>query len=102
MLSSRRPDRQVLTPPLNRVNSTSSTNRNVFARKLSASSGATVFSKTFGISAYDDARGVATLNGSEIYITGATQGALAHSFEDGENDGYVAKLSGSGNPVWKR
>lgn len=80
----------------------SSTNRDVFTRKLSASSGSTVFSKTFGTPSYDDARGVATVNGSEIYITGATQGSLAHPFRGGENDGYVRKLSSTGNPVWTR
>ena len=80
----------------------SSTNRDVFTRKLSASSGATSFTKTFGTTAYDDARGVATLNGSEIYLTGATQGSLAHPFRGGENDGYVRKLSSVGNSVWTR
>ena len=79
----------------------SSTNRNIFTRKLNAS-GKVLWTKTFGTSAYDDARGVATLNGSEIYLTGATQGALAHPYRGGENDGYVAKLSSSGSTVWKR
>lgn len=78
------------------------TNRDVFTRKLSASSGATVFTKTFGTPAYDDARGVATLNGSEVYLTGATKGALAHPFRGGDTDGYVRKLNASGNPVWTR
>ena len=76
----------------------------VFTRKLAASSGATSFSKTFGTSAYDDARGVATLNGSEVFITGATQGPLAPPYEGrpNSNDGYVRKLSSTGNPVWTR
>ena len=79
----------------------SSGNRDVFTRKLK-SSGTTVFTKTFGTSAYDDARGIATINGSEIYLTGSTQGSLAHPFIGGENDGYVRKLNSSGNPVWTR
>ena len=79
----------------------SSTNRDVFTRKLN-SSGRVLWTKTFGTSAYDDARGIATLNGSEIYLTGSTQGALAHPFQGGGNDGYVRKLSSSGNPVWTR
>ena len=54
--------------------SSSSRGRDVFTRKLS-SSGSTVLTKT-GTTAYDDANGIATLNGSEIYLTGATQGAL--------------------------
>ena len=81
--------------------SASPSNRDVFTRKLS-SGGATVFTKTFGTSAYDDARGIATLTGSEIYLTGATQGSLAQSFRGGENDGYVRKLNSSGDPVWTR
>ena len=81
--------------------SSSSRGRDVFTRKLS-SSGSTVFTKTFGTSAYDDANGIATLNSNEIYLTGATQGLLAHPFQGGENDGYVRKLNSSGNPVWTR
>ena len=77
-----------------------SSNRNVFTRKLS-SGGSAVFTKTFGTPAYDDARGVATATGSSIYITGATQGSLAHP-NMGDNDGYVRKLSSSGNAVWTR
>lgn len=80
----------------------SSSNRDVFTRKLAASSGTTVFTKTFGTGAYDDARGVATLSGSEVYLTGATKGALAHPFRGGDTDGYVRKLNASGNPVWTR
>lgn len=80
----------------------SSTNRDVFTRKLAAGSGNTVFTKTFGTPAYDDARGIATLTGNEVYLTGATKGALAHPFRGGDTDGYVRKLSSSGNPVWTR
>ena len=79
----------------------SSTNRNIFTRKLN-SSGTALFTKTFGTSAYDDARGIATINGSEIYITGSTQGSLAHAYRGGENDGYISKLSSSGSTVWTR
>lgn len=78
----------------------SSSNRDVFTRKLN-SGGTTVLTKTFGTTAYDDARGVATLSGSEIYVTGATQGSLAHPYRGGESDGYVRKLS-SGTTVWTR
>ncbi len=81
--------------------SASSSNRNIFTRKLN-SSGKVLWTKTFGTSAYDDARGIATVNGSGIYITGATQGALAHPYKGGENDGYISKLNSSGNSIWKR
>ena len=80
----------------------SSTNRDVFTRKLAASSGTTSFSKTFGASVYDDARGIATLTGSEIYLTGATKGPLAPPYQGGEQDGYVRKLNSVGTPVWTR
>ena len=80
----------------------SSTNRDVFTRKLAASSGTTSFSKTFGASVYDDARGIATLTGSEIYLTGATKGPLAPPYQGGEQDGYVRKLNSGGTPVWTR
>ena len=81
-----------------------STNRDGFVRKLAASNGATSFSKTVATPAYDDARGVATLNGSEVFITGATQGPLAPPYEGRQdsNDGYVRKLSSSGSTVWTR
>ena len=79
-----------------------STNRDGFTRKLAARDGATTFSKTVATPAYDDARGIATLNGSEVFITGATQGPLAPPYEGRQdsNDGYVRKLSSSGNTVW--
>ncbi len=79
-----------------------SSNRDVFTRKLSASSGATAFSKTFGASIYDDARGIATISGSEIYLTGATKGPLAPPYRGGEQDGYVRELNSGGTPVWTR
>ena len=80
--------------------SASGRSRDVFTRKLN-SSGSTLFTKTFGTTAYDDANGIATLNGSEIYLTGATQGALVPPYRGG-NDGYIRKLNSSGNPVWTR
>lgn len=78
-------------------------NFSAFARKLSVS-GSVLFTKTYGTTAYDDARGVATLSGSEIYLTGETQGSLAHPNRGGpENrDGYVRKLNSSGNRIWTR
>ncbi len=77
-----------------------STNRDAFFRKLSGS-GSVVWTKVFGTSKYDDARGIATLNGSEIYVTGSTQGTLSHP-NMGGSDGYLRKMDGSGNRVWTR
>ena len=78
-------------------------NFNAMTRKLN-SSGTVLWTKTYGTSAYDDARGIATISGSEVYVTGETQGSLAHTNRGGpENrDGYLRKLSSSGSPVWTR
>lgn len=82
----------------------SSTDRSAFTRKLAASSGATSFSKTFGTSSYDDARGVATLSGSDVFVTGASQGRFAPPYQGGpnSNDAYLRKLSSGGDPIWTR
>ncbi len=60
-----------------------------------------VWTKPFGTSAYDDALGIATITGSEIYTTGLTKGSLAHTNIGGE-DGYLRKFSSSGGRVWTR
>lgn len=78
----------------------SSSNWNAMVRKLN-SSGASLWTKTYGTPAYDDAKGTATITGSEIYITGRTDGNLAHTNKGGE-DGYLRKLNSSGNPLWTR
>jgi hypothetical protein len=78
----------------------SSTNRNAFIRKLN-SSGSVLWTKTYGTSAYDDALGIATINGSEIYTTGSTQGSLAHT-NIGGSDAYLRKVNSSGNLLWTR
>lgn len=75
-------------------------NTNAFTRKLN-SSGTMLWTKTFGSSAFDDARGIATTTGSEIYITGETRGSLGPTNKGG-SDGYVRRLNSSGNPVWTK
>lgn len=75
-------------------------NWNAMVRKLNPS-GSSLWTKTYGTPAYDDAKGIATLNGSEIYTTGLTRGDLAHTNKGGE-DGYLRKLNLSGNPLWTR
>jgi len=59
--------------------------------------------KTYGTPKYDDARGVASLGG-EVYVTGETQGSLAHPNRGGpeDRDGYLRKLSSSGSALWTR
>lgn len=75
-------------------------NMNAYMRKLSGS-GSILWTKTYGTSAYDDARGVATITGSEIYTTGETQGSLAHT-NIGGRDGYLRKQNSTGGLVWNR
>lgn len=60
-----------------------------------------MWTKIYGTSAYDDALGIATITGSEIYTTGETQGSLAHT-NIGGRDGYLRKFSSSGGTVWTR
>lgn len=78
----------------------STSKMSAFVRKLSAS-GSILWTKTYGTPAYDDARGIATITGSEIYTTGETQGSLAHPNRGGR-DGYLRKQSSSGGLVWTR
>lgn len=80
--------------------SATSTNRDAFTRKLN-SSGSVVWTKPFGTSAYDDALGIATITGSEIYTTGSTQGTLSHA-NMGGSDAYLRKTNSSGDRVWTR
>lgn len=80
--------------------STASSNRDAFVRKLSAS-GSVLWTKQYGTSSHDDARSVATLDGSTVYTAGATKGSLIEKNRGG-SDGYVRKVDGSGNRVWTR
>lgn len=79
---------------------TERTGYDAFVRKLS-SNGKVVWTKLFGTSAYDDARGVATYNGSEVYVAGETRGVLSEANRSGSG-GYLRKLDRSGNRVWTR
>jgi hypothetical protein len=78
----------------------SSGNMSAYVRKLNAS-GSILWTKTYGTPAYDDALGVATITGSEIYTTGETQGSLAHT-NIGGRDGYLRKQNSTGGLVWNR
>ncbi len=80
--------------------SASSTNRNAFTRKLN-SSGTVLWTQTYGTSVYDDALDISTINGSEIYTAGVTNGALSHPSRGG-GDGYLRKTNSSGTRVWTR
>jgi len=71
-----------------------------YVRKLNAS-GSILWTKTYGTPAYDDARGIATITGSEIYTIGETQGSLAHTNRGGR-DGYLRKQNSTSGLVWNR
>ncbi len=73
-------------------------NRNAFARKINIG-GSNVWTRTYGTSAYDDARGVSTIDGGAVYVVGESGGALA-GYNRGGSDGYVRKLNSRGNTVW--
>lgn len=74
---------------------------NAFGRKVNAS-GTVLWTKTFGtFSRYDDARAVATYDGSEIYLAGETQGTLSVANASGSG-GYLYKMNSGGNRVWLR
>lgn len=76
-------------------------NYSPMVRKLN-SSGTVLWTKTYGTSAYDDAISIATVSGSEIYVSGETQGSLAHSNRGGVRDGYIRKFSSTGGTVWTK
>ena len=79
----------------------SSGNFNAMVRKLN-SSGTVLFTKTYGTSAYDDALGIATITGSEIYTTGETQGSLPPLTNIGGRDAYLRKQGSTGVAVWTK
>ena len=79
---------------------TSRGDRDPLVRKVNAT-GAVVWTKSFGSSVYDDATGVATLDGSEICVTGESRGSFAHR-NLGGSDGYLRKMNSSGSRVWTR
>lgn len=78
-------------------------NMNAMVRKLNAS-GSVLWTKTYGTSRYDDAIGIATATGSEIYTIGETQGSLAHPNYGGpqNRDGYLRRQTSTGGLVWMR
>ena len=71
-----------------------------FVRKYSAS-GTTVWTKQFGSSKYDSASALTTRTGSEVYVVGITNGALAGSYQ-GNGDAFLRRLNASGDAVWTR
>ena len=71
-----------------------------FVRKFDAK-GLTLWSKQFGTSADDQATGVAVDATGNVYVTGATSGALEGA-NAGSSDGFLRKLDASGTTLWTR
>jgi len=74
---------------------TSSRGSDAFVRKYSGS-GSLVWSRGFGTDANDTARGVASYDGSEIYVVGDAPGWLAGTAA------YLRKMDRNGTRVWAR
>ena len=78
----------------------SSSGEDAFVRKYGGGS-SLLWNKGFGTYKYDDARGVATYDGSEIYVAGTTQGLFTEANRSGSG-GYLRKMDRSGNRIWTR
>jgi uncharacterized delta-60 repeat protein len=65
------------------------------------SSGKLQWKQQLGTSTYDNSYGVATDSNGNVYISGATDGALAGT-NKGHNDAWVAKYNSSGKLQWKQ
>ncbi len=74
--------------------------RDAFTRKVNGS-GSVLWTKLFGTGANDYVGGVSTITGSEVYVTGSTQGSLAHA-NYGGSDGFLRKMDANGNRIWTR
>jgi hypothetical protein len=69
-----------------------------FVRRYRAS-GTVAWTSQFGTSSNDQGGGVATLTGSEIYVSGSTSGALVGANQGG-SDAFIRRLTGGGSAVW--
>jgi hypothetical protein len=71
-----------------------------WAAKYSAT-GALRWKRQLGTAAFDEAQGVATDGGGNVYIAGATGGSLGGPSR-GFDDAWVAKYSAAGALLWRR
>ena len=71
----------------------------LFVSKLTPT-GATIWKKQFGTSAFDICYSAATDSMGNIYLTGSTGGDLNGTAKAGFIDGYVMKLDPAGNVLW--
>jgi len=63
-------------------------------------SGNQVWIKPSGASEADEANGVSTDSGGNVFVTGYTEGSLLGNSNLGGRDAFVAKYDASGNQIW--
>jgi hypothetical protein len=84
---------------------TSAGGTDVMVTKLAAADGTVKWAKSFGDKANQVTRGVASDSNGNIYLVGGFEGFLTFGpgvTVLGNNDGYVAKLSASGEGIWAK
>ncbi len=72
-----------------------------FVTKLDDSSGTISFVSYIGSSGDDKAMNLA-VNGTDVYVTGSTDGTLSGATPVGDQDGFVVKLDDSGIQQWAK
>jgi hypothetical protein len=70
--------------------------RDAFVAKYSAS-GTQLWIKQFGTSSNDDALGISTDSGGNVYVTGNTDGSLENNSNAGSDDAFIVSFDQNGN-----
>ena len=76
-------------------------NQNGFIAKYSRA-GTLSWKKGFGTPRHETATGIATYDGSEVFVGGVTKGFLVHRQLGGGGDAIIREVNSSGNLVWAR
>jgi hypothetical protein len=72
-----------------------------FVRKYDAS-GNEIWTRQFGTSSSDGARGADVDVSGNVYVAGSTGGAFPGQTSSGSGDAFIRKYDGSGNEVWTK
>lgn len=73
----------------------------IFVSKYT-SSGTRLWTKLFGSSAADKARGIKVASDGSVYVCGVTWGDFGGQTNNGGQDGLLMKLDSNGNLIWAR